>query len=94
MVFLFGPESCYLKVELDEESKPLTAFTVGPLGFYEDKHMPFGVINAPATFQRLTESCLGYFHIQWCIIYVDDILIFSKNTQVNILNVSRECFKS
>ena len=61
------------------ESKPLTAFTVGPLGFYECKRMPFGLTNAPATFQRLMENCLGDLNLLWCIIYLDDIVIFSKD---------------
>ena len=43
----------YWQVDLDEESKALTAFTVGPLGFYQCANgMPFGLTNAPATFQR------------------------------------------
>ena len=72
-------KSGYWQVEMDEESKPLTAFTVGPLGFYECKRMPFGLTNAPATFQRLMETCLGDFNLHWCIIYLDDIVIFSKD---------------
>ena len=52
-------KSRYWQVELDEDSIPLTAFMVGPLGFYECIRMPFGLTNAPATFQRLVESCLG-----------------------------------
>ena len=62
-----------------EESKPLTAFTLGPLGFYECKRMPFGLTNAPATFQRLMETCLGDLNLHCCIIYLDDIMIFSKD---------------
>ena len=46
-------KSGYWQVELDEESIPLTAFTVGPLGFYECVRMPFGLTNAPATFQKV-----------------------------------------
>ena len=49
----------YWQVEMDEESKPLTAFTVGSLGFYECERMPFRLTNAPAMFQHLMETCLG-----------------------------------
>ena len=62
-------KSGYWPVEMEEESKPLTAFTVGPLGFFKCERMPFGLTNAPATFQRLMESCLGDLHLNWCIIY-------------------------
>ena len=55
------------------------AFTVGPLGFYECERMPFRLTNAPATFQRLMEICLGDLNLHWCIIYLDDIVIFSKD---------------
>ena len=64
---------------MDEESKPLTAFTVGPLGFYECKRMSFRLTNAPATFQGLMETCLGDLYLHWFIIYLDDIIIFSKD---------------
>ena len=40
--------------------------------------MPFGLINVPATFQCLIESCLGNVYLNWCIIYLDDIIVFSK----------------
>ena len=72
-------KSGYWQLELDEDGIPLTAFTVGPLGFYECVRMPFGLTNALATFQRLMELCLGELHPEWCIIYLDDIIIFSKN---------------
>ena len=74
----------YWQVMMDEDSIPLTAFSAGPLGFYECVRMPFGLCNAPATFQRLMESCLGDLHLNWCIIYLDDIIIFSKTPEEHI----------
>ena len=69
-------KSGYWQVKMDEESKPLTMFTVGPLGFYECDQMPFGLTNTPATFQQLMETCLRDLNFNWCIIYVDEIIIF------------------
>ena len=77
-------KSGYWQVELDEESIPLTAFRVGPLGFYECVQMPFGLTNTPSTFQRLMETCLGDIHLNWCIIYLDDIIVFSKTPEEHI----------
>ena len=77
-------KSGYWQVELDDESIPLMPFTVGPLGFYECVRMPFGLTNAPATFQRLMESCLGEMHLNWCIIYLDDVIIFSSTPEEHI----------
>ena len=71
-------------MELEEDVKPLTAFTMCPLGFWECEHMPFGLTNAPATFQRLMESCLGELHLNWCIIYLDDIIVFSRTPEEHI----------
>lgn len=48
--------SGYHKVEIEEKQKERTAFTVGPLGFFEYNRMPFGLSNAPATYQRLMEQ--------------------------------------
>ena len=72
-------QSGYWQVEMTEASKHLTAFTVGPLGFYECVQMPFGLTNAPATFQHLMETCMREIHLKWCIIYLDDIIVFSKH---------------
>ena len=46
--------------------------------------MPFGLTNAPGMFQHLMESCLGDMHLNWCIIYLDDIIVFSKTPEEHI----------
>ena len=77
-------QSGYWQVELTEASRPLTAFTIGPLGFYACVQMPFGLTNAPAMFQCLMESCLGEMHLKWCIIYLGDIIVFPKTPEEHI----------
>ena len=74
----------YWQVELDEDSIPLTVFTVGPLGFYECLQMPFCLNNAPTMFQHLMENCLGDLHLNWCIIYLDDIIVYLKTPEEHI----------
>ena len=74
----------YWQVEMAEECKAYTAFTCGPLGFYECDTMPFGATNAPATFQRLIHDCLGELNMNWCIIYLDDIIIFSDTKEEHL----------
>ena len=74
----------YWQVEMTDDSKPLTAFTVGPLEFYKCVWMPFGLTNAQVTFQCLMETCFGEMHLKWCIIYLDDIIVFSKTPEEHI----------
>ena len=71
--------SGYWQVEIEEEDKYKTAFSVGNLGFYECNRMAFGLTNAPATFQRLMERTMGELNLRECLIFLDDILIFSQN---------------
>ena len=77
-------KSAYWQVEVEEADKEKTTFTVGPLRFYECNRMPFGLSNAPATFQRLMENCLGNTNIQSCLIYFDDIVVFSRTFDKHI----------
>ena len=57
---------------------------MGALGFYECVQMPFHLTKAPATFKHLMETCLGEIHLKWCIIYLDDIIVFSKTPKEHI----------
>ena len=74
-------KSGYHQVEIEEEHKPRTAFTVGPLGFWEMNYLAFGLCNAPSTYQRTMEECLGDLNHKICLIYLDDLIIFSKTVE-------------
>ena len=78
---------------MDKASKQYTAFSLGNLGFFECKHMPFGLCNAPTTFQRLMQKCLGELNLTYCLIYLDGAIVFSKREEAYLkcLHVVFDC---
>lgn len=70
--------SGYWQVELQEEDKEKTAFST-PYGLYEFNVMPFGLTGAPGLFQRLMENVLKGLQFENCLIYLDDVVIFSSS---------------
>ena len=90
-------KSGYWQVEVALEDRPKTAFTAGPLGFFQFVRMPFGLCNAGSTFQRLIERCMGADNLSSCLLYLDDIIIFSETVDdhihrlESILNRLKEC---
>ena len=69
--------SGYWQVELDEEAKKKSAFVVRG-GLYSWKVMPFGLCNAPSTFERLMEQVLAGLHWEVLLVYLDDVIVFAK----------------
>ena len=61
---------------MEEALKQYTTFMVGNLGFCKCNRMPFGLCNAPATFQQLMQNCLHESNLIYCLIYLDDIIVF------------------
>jgi hypothetical protein len=82
-------KSGYHQVEVEELHKQRTAFTVGPLGFYEFYRLPFGLVNSPAKYQRLMEEGLEDLHLDICFIYLDDLIIFSKTYEEHLDRIQR-----
>ena len=68
--------SGYWQVEVEEGDKEKTAFSTRE-GHFEFNVMPFGLTNAPATFERLMECVLAGLTYEQCLVYLDDIVIFS-----------------
>ena len=68
----------FWQIAIDEALKKYTAFTMGNIGFFEHKCMPFGLCNAPVIFQRLMQNCLEELNLTYCLIYLDDMIVFSK----------------
>ena len=69
-------KSRFWQIRMDEASRQYTAFTVGNLGFFECDRMPFGLCNAPATFQQLMQNCMGELNFVYCLIYLDNLIVF------------------
>ena len=69
--------SGFYQIELEEEDMHKTAFSYDN-GFYEFRRMPFGLCNAPATFQRIMDRIFENDK-SFVIPYLDDIIVFSKD---------------
>ena len=72
------------QIRMDEVSRQYTAFTVGNLGFFECDRMPFGLCNAPATFQQLMQNYMGKLNFIYCLIYLDDLIVFSHTAEEHL----------
>ena len=79
--------SGYWQVEVAEGDRDKTAFATQS-GLFESKVMPFGLCNAPATFQRLMDLVLA--GVQWshCLVYMDDIIIVGRSFKDHLQNLS------
>ncbi|KAK3737368.1 hypothetical protein QZH41_002298 [Actinostola sp. cb2023] len=75
--------SGYYQVSVDEEDRAKTAFST-PMELYEFKRMPMGLVNAPATFQRLMQTVFGDQVFEKLLICLDDIIVFSTTFEEHL----------
>jgi hypothetical protein len=71
-------KSGYWQVPMQPDDREKTAF-VTPDGLYQFRVMPFGLCNAPATFERMMDGVLRGLKWQICLCYLDDVLVFSTD---------------
>ena len=85
--------SGYWQVGMTEEAKSKSAFVTNG-GLFQWKVMPFGLCNAPSTFERLMEKVLAGLTWQICLVYLDDIIVYSKTVpeHMNRLEVIMQKF--
>lgn len=75
--------SGYNQVPVTEADRPKTAFCT-PFGLFEWNRMPFGLCNAPSTFQRLMQRLFGDQQCQSLLLYLDDIVVFSSTVEQHL----------
>ncbi|UYV74161.1 K02A2.6-like [Cordylochernes scorpioides] len=68
----------YWRIEIDDGDQEKTAF-ITPDGLYEFRVMPFGLCNAPATFERMVDNLLAGLKWTICLCYLDDIIVYASS---------------
>ena len=88
--------SRYNQVNIHPEDQEKTTFT-SPVGTYAFRRMPFGLCNAPATFQRCMNALFSDLVGKCLEIFMDDFSVFGEsfeNCLLNLTNVMKKCIKS
>ena len=80
--------SGYWQVEVDSKDQENTAFCT-PEGLFEFNVLPFGLCNAPATFQQLVDFVLASFHWRNCLVYINDIVVIGKSFEGHLYNLQQ-----
>ena len=82
----FDCNSGYWQIPVASEDRYKTTF-ITHMGTFRHVRMLFGLRNAPATFQRVLDIILSGLRWQTCLIYLDDVIVFSKDTNEHVAHV-------
>jgi len=84
----FDLRSSYHQVKVASQDRDKTTF-ICPRGMYRYCTMPFGLCNAGATFQRLMNVVMPGLHLEVCLVYLDDIILFSRTVEEHLERLVR-----
>ncbi len=75
--------SGYWQIGLTHEAEEKSAFPT-QFGLFQFTVLPFGMCNAPSTFQRAMECCLAGLQWEQCMVYLDDVIVFSQTFDLHL----------
>ncbi|THH30850.1 hypothetical protein EUX98_g3348 [Antrodiella citrinella] len=80
--------SGFTQIEMAEEDIEKTAFRTHK-GLFQFRRMPFGLRNGPSIFQRTMQSILAPYLWLFCLVYIDDIVVYSKSYEDHIQHLDQ-----
>ena len=83
----FDCNSGYWPIPVSQEDRDKTTFT-SSLSTFRYLRMPFGLRNAPATFQRALDIPLSGVRWQICLVYLDDVILFSRTVEQHVKHLN------
>ncbi|CAF1461519.1 unnamed protein product [Didymodactylos carnosus] len=83
-------KSGYFQVPISESDKKKTAFSTQD-GLFEFNRLPQGLMNSPPTYQRIMNDTLGHLRWDCCLVYLDDVIVFSPTFEQHLEDVNKVC---
>ena len=80
-------KSGYWQIRIAKEDRPKTAFSIPGGGLWQFVSLAFGLTNAGGTFERMMEKILSSLTFKICLVYLDDIIVFSRSFSDHIDNL-------
>ena len=80
-------KSGFYQVSIDEEDRPKTTFSIPGSGLWQWRVLPFGLLNSPSVFERLMERVFAGLAFLILLIYLDDIIVYSKSFHEHLQNL-------
>ena len=85
---MLDASAAYHTIPVEPKTQPLLAF-VTPWGLYTFLRMPFGAMNAGATYSRFIELLVGRLRSPWILAYLDDVITHTKSMEDHLIELKK-----